>query len=69
MNRWSWIYIGGGGSYETLLNTYELELITTGSCIWITMQGLGFEGQFYIEPKPKNLQTSIHFDAAAVVAF
>ncbi len=65
---------GGREGYETLLNTdMKLELDNYARLLHMAVdyaKEIGFEGQFYIEPKPKEpTKHQYDFDAAAVVAF
>lgn len=65
---------GGREGYETLLNTnMKLELDNYARLLHMAVdyaKKIGFEGQFYIEPKPKEpTKHQYDFDAAAVVAF
>ncbi|HHW70763.1 MAG TPA: xylose isomerase [Clostridiales bacterium] len=65
---------GGREGYETLLNTdMKLELDNYARLLHMAVdyaKQIGFDGQFYIEPKPKEpTKHQYDFDAAAVVAF
>ncbi len=65
---------GGREGYETLLNTdMKLELDNYARLLHMAAdyaKQIGFDGQFYIEPKPKEpTKHQYDFDAAAVVAF
>ena len=75
--KWCWLYIlfwGGREGYETLLNTdMKLNKITMlDYYIWLLDYGkeIGFKGQFYIEPKPKEpTKHQYDFDSATVIGF
>jgi len=65
---------GGREGYETLLNTdMKLELDNLARFLSMSVdyaRKIGFKGQFYIEPKPKEpTKHQYDFDCAAVVAF
>lgn len=65
---------GGREGYETLLNTdMKLELDNMARFMHMAVdyaKKIGFKGQFYIEPKPKEpTKHQYDFDCAAVVAF
>ncbi|MFU0800688.1 MAG: xylose isomerase [Xylanivirga thermophila] len=65
---------GGREGYETLLNTdMKLELDNFARFLHMAVdyaKEIGFEGQFYIEPKPKEpTKHQYDFDAANVLAF
>lgn len=65
---------GGREGYETLLNTdMKLELDNLARFLGMAVdyaKEIGFTGQFYIEPKPKEpTKHQYDFDCAAVVAF
>ncbi len=65
---------GGREGYETLLNTdMKLELDNLGRFLHMAVdyaKDIGFKGQFYIEPKPKEpTKHQYDFDCATVVSF
>lgn len=65
---------GGREGYETLLNTdMKLELDNLARFLQMAVdyaRKIGFKGQFYIEPKPKEpTKHQYDFDCAAVLAF
>jgi len=65
---------GGREGYETLLNTdMKLELDNLARFLKMSVdyaRKIGFKGQFYIEPKPKEpTKHQYDFDCAAVLAF
>jgi len=65
---------GGREGYETLLNTdMKLELDNLARFLGMAVdyaREIGFKGQFYIEPKPKEpTKHQYDFDCAAVMAF
>ena len=69
-----YVFWGGREGYETLLNTdMALELDNMAYLLRITSEyarSIGFDGDFYIEPKPKEpTKHQYDFDAAAVLAF
>ena len=69
-----YVYWGGREGYETLLNTdMGLELDNLGYLLSLTSQyarSIGFTGDFYIEPKPKEpTKHQYDFDAATVCGF
>ena len=69
-----YVFWGGREGYETLLNTdmkFELENIA-GLMRMAVIYGrsIGFTGDFYIEPKPKEpMKHQYDFDAATAIAF
>jgi len=69
-----YVFWGGREGYETLLNTnMELELDNMARLMKMAVKyarGKGFEGDFYIEPKPKEpTKHQYDFDTATVLAF
>ncbi len=69
-----YVYWGGREGYETLLNTdMGRELDNLGFLLKLTSQyarSIGFKGDFYIEPKPKEpTKHQYDFDAATVIGF
>jgi len=69
-----YVYWGGREGYETLLNTdMGKELDNLGYLLTITSKyarSIGFDGDFYIEPKPKEpTKHQYDFDAATVCGF
>jgi xylose isomerase len=65
---------GGREGYETLLNTdMKLELDNFARLLHMAVayaKEIGFKGQFYIEPKPKEpTKHQYDFDSATVVSF
>ena len=69
-----YVYWGGREGYETLLNTdMKLELDNMARLLKMTSEyarSIGFEGDFYIEPKPKEpTKHQYDFDAATVIGF
>ncbi|MBQ7923593.1 MAG: xylose isomerase [Clostridia bacterium] len=69
-----YVYWGGREGYETLLNTdMGLELDNLGYLLQLTSayaRSIGFKGDFYIEPKPKEpTKHQYDFDAATVCGF
>ncbi len=69
-----YVYWGGREGYETLLNTdMGKELENLGYLLGLTSQyarSIGFTGDFYIEPKPKEpTKHQYDFDAATVCGF
>ena len=69
-----YVYWGGREGYETLLNTdMGRELDNMGYLLSLTSQygrKIGFEGDYYIEPKPKEpTKHQYDFDAATVIGF
>jgi len=70
----NYIFWGGREGYETLLNTdMKLELDNMGYFMHIAVdyaKEIGFDGQFLIEPKPKEpTKHQYDFDVASSVAF
>ncbi len=70
----NYVFWGGREGYETLLNTdMELELDNLGRFFHMAVdyaKEIGFDGQFLIEPKPKEPTTHQYdFDAASSYAF
>lgn len=68
------VFWGGREGYETLLNTrMDLELDNMARLMHMAVdyaRSIGFAGDFYIEPKPKEpTKHQYDFDAAAAVAF
>jgi xylose isomerase len=69
-----YVYWGGREGYETLLNTnFGLENDNLARLLKITSEyarKIGFKGDFYIEPKPKEpTKHQYDFDAATVTGF
>ncbi|MCL2322458.1 MAG: xylose isomerase [Oscillospiraceae bacterium] len=69
-----YVFWGGREGYETLLNTdMGFELDNMARLLKMTSEyarSIGFKGDFYIEPKPKEpTKHQYDYDAAAVVAF
>ena len=69
-----YVFWGGREGYETLLNTdvaFELENIATLMKMAVDYgRSIGFEGDFYIEPKPKEpMKHQYDFDAATAIGF
>ena len=69
-----YVFWGGREGYETLLNTdmkFELDNIARLMKMAVDYgRSIGFEGDFYIEPKPKEpTKHQYDFDAAAAIAF
>lgn len=69
-----YVYWGGREGYETLLNTdMGLELDNLARLLKMTSQyarRIGFKGDFYIEPKPKEpTKHQYDFDASTVIGF
>lgn len=69
-----YVFWGGREGYETLLNT-DTALETSNMAKLLTMardygRKIGFKGDFYIEPKPKEpTKHQYDFDASTVLAF
>jgi xylose isomerase len=69
-----YVFWGGREGYETLLNT-NMKLEQDNFARFLQMavnyaKEIGFEGQFYIEPKPKEpTKHQYDFDSATVVSF
>jgi xylose isomerase len=69
-----YVFWGGREGYETLWNTdvkFELENIATLMHLAVDYaRSIGFKGDFYIEPKPKEpMKHQYDFDAAAAIGF
>nr|BAX90017.1 putative xylose isomerase [uncultured symbiotic protist of Reticulitermes speratus] len=69
-----YVFWGGREGYETLLNTdikFEQENIANLMHLAITYgRSIGFKGDFYIEPKPKEpTKHQYDFDAATTIGF
>ena len=69
-----YVFWGGREGYETLLNTdmkFEQENIARLMKMAVTYgRSIGFEGDFYIEPKPKEpMKHQYDFDAATAIGF
>lgn len=69
-----YVFWGGREGYETLLNTdMKRELDHLGAFLHMALdykKKIGFKGQFYIEPKPKEpTKHQYDFDAASCYAF
>ncbi len=69
-----YVFWGGREGYESLLNTdvkFELENIATLMHMAVEYgRKIGFKGDFYIEPKPKEpMKHQYDFDAATAIAF
>lgn len=69
-----YVFWGGREGYETLLNTdvaFELENIARLMKMAVAYgRSIGFEGDFYIEPKPKEpMKHQYDFDAATAIGF
>lgn len=69
-----YVFWGGREGYETLLNTdMELELDNMARLMTMAVdyaKKIGFEGDFYIEPKPKEpTKHQYDFDVATVISF
>lgn len=74
LNGEGYVFWGGREGYETLLNTdMGLELDNLARLLQMAVdyaKEIGFEGQFYIEPKPKEpTKHQYDFDTATVLAF
>lgn len=69
-----YVFWGGREGYETLLNT-DMKLELDNLATFLSMAAdyarkIGFKGQFYIEPKPKEpTKHQYDFDAAACLSF
>lgn len=68
------VFWGGREGYETLLNTdMALELDNMARLLHMAVdyaRSIGFKGDFYIEPKPKEpTKHQYDFDAASAIAF
>jgi len=74
LNGQGYTFWGGREGYETLLNT-DLKLEQDNFARFLQMavdyaQEIGFKGQFYIEPKPKEpTKHQYDYDSATVIAF
>ena len=69
-----YVFWGGREGYETLLNTdmkFEQENIAALMRMAVNYgRSIGFEGDFYIEPKPKEpMKHQYDFDAATAIGF
>ncbi len=69
-----YVFWGGREGYETLLNTdvkFEQENIARLMKMAVTYgRSIGFKGDFYIEPKPKEpMKHQYDFDAATAIGF
>ena len=69
-----YVFWGGREGYETLLNTdMKMELDNLARMLRMAKdyaKEIGFEGQFYIEPKPKEpTKHQYDFDSATVIGF
>lgn len=69
-----YVFWGGREGYETLLNTdMKFEQENIASLMRMTVdyaRSIGFTGDFYIEPKPKEpMKHQYDFDAATAIAF
>ncbi|NLB48386.1 MAG: xylose isomerase [Erysipelotrichia bacterium] len=69
-----YVFWGGREGYETLLNTdvkFEVENIARLMKMAVVYgRSIGFEGDFYIEPKPKEpMKHQYDFDAATSIGF
>ncbi|MDL2218434.1 xylose isomerase [Christensenellaceae bacterium OttesenSCG-928-M15] len=69
-----YVFWGGREGYETLLNTdMKLELENVARLMRLAVdygRSIGFEGEFYIEPKPKEpMKHQYDFDAATAIGF
>lgn len=69
-----YVFWGGREGYETLLNTdmkFELENIAQLMKMAVAYgRSIGFEGDFFIEPKPKEpMKHQYDFDAATAIGF
>lgn len=74
LNGQGYVFWGGREGYETLLNTdMKLELDNLARLLTLATEyadEIGFEGQFYIEPKPKEpTKHQYDFDVATVMNF
>lgn len=74
LNGEGYVFWGGREGYETLLNTdMKLELDNLARMLRMAKdyaKEIGFEGQFYIEPKPKEpTKHQYDFDSATVIGF
>ena len=69
-----YVFWGGREGYETLLNTdVKLEQENIASLMRMAVEygrSIGFDGDFYIEPKPKEpMKHQYDFDAATAIGF
>lgn len=69
-----YVFWGGREGYETLLNTdMKFELDNIAYLMKMTVEygrSIGFEGDFYIEPKPREpMKHQYDFDAATAIGF
>lgn len=69
-----YVFWGGREGYETLLNTdVKFEQENIASLMHMAVEygrSIGFKGDFYIEPKPKEPMTHQYdFDAATAIGF
>ena len=69
-----YVFWGGREGYETLLNTdYGLEQENIAALMRMAVEygrSIGFKGDFYIEPKPKEpMKHQYDFDAATAIGF
>ncbi len=69
-----YVFWGGREGYETLLNTdMKLELDNIANLMRMAVdygRSIGFKGDFYIEPKPKEpMKHQYDFDAATAIGF
>jgi xylose isomerase len=69
-----YVFWGGREGYETLLNTdMKLELENIAALMKLAVnygRSIGFTGDFYIEPKPKEpMKHQYDFDAATAIGF
>ena len=69
-----YVFWGGREGYETLLNTdvkFELENIANLMRMAVDYgRSIGFKGDFYVEPKPKEpMKHQYDFDAATAIGF
>lgn len=74
LNGEGYVFWGGREGYETLLNTdMKLELDNLAKMLEMAKNyanEIGFKGQFYIEPKPKEpTKHQYDFDSATVIGF
>ena len=74
LNGAGYVFWGGREGYETLLNTnMKLELENLARLLHMAVdyaKEIDFDGQFYIEPKPKEpTKHQYDFDSATVVSF
>lgn len=74
LNGKAYVFWGGREGYETLLNTdvkFELDNIARLMHMAVDYgRSIGFKGDFYIEPKPKEpMKHQYDFDAATAIGF